>query len=84
MEQLYCNFNKVAMKLNKKHRDMHEANAVEWDKLIEASNLTFELYPVQRTMGKARKHYPCGHHVNFASRVCHEKQRKELLQKGLI
>jgi len=72
------------MKLNKKHRDMHEANAVEWDDRVEASDLTFELHPIQRTEGKARKQYPCGHHVNFISRPCHELERTEMIEKGLI
>jgi|TARA_R110002110_G_scaffold414712_1_gene645655 hypothetical protein len=70
------------MKLNKKHKAMREKKALQWDN--RTSNLSFKLHPLNRKEGIMRSYYPCGHHINFPSRECHEDNREELLGHGLI
>jgi hypothetical protein len=70
------------MKINRKHKAMHEKKALEWDK--KTSNLSFKLHPLNRKEGIARTYYPCGHHINFPSAECHKEGREELIKQGLI
>lgn len=67
---------------NRHTKALHEKQAVEWDKKTES--LSFKLHPLNRREGELRSHFPCGHHINFPSRPCHEKQRDEMLKKDLI
>ena len=61
---------------------MREKKALEWDK--STTTLSFKLHPLNRKEGIMRSYYPCGHHINFPSRECHEDNREELLGHGLI
>ena len=70
------------MKINRKHKAMHEKKALEWDK--KTSNLSFKLHPLNRKEGITRSYYPCGHHINFPSAECHKEGREELIKQGLI
>ena len=69
-------------KKNRKTKALHEKQAVEWDS--KTQDLSFQLHPVSRGEGQLLSHFPCGHHITFPSRPCHEKQRDEMLEKGLI
>jgi len=69
-------------KKNRKTKALHEKQAVEWDKKTES--LSFKLHPLNRREGQLRSYFPCGHHITFPSRPCHEKQRDEMLKRDLI
>jgi hypothetical protein len=70
------------MKINRKHKAMREKKASQWDK--DTTKLSFKLHPLNRKEGIMRSYYPCGHHINFPSRECHEDNREELIKQGLI
>ena len=70
------------MKLNAKHKKMRENKALAWDE--QTKDLSFVLHPTIRKSGQLREHYLCGHHINFPSRDCHESERAEMIEKGLV
>ena len=67
---------------NRHTKALHEKKAIEWDN--KTKDLSFKLHPLKRAEGQLRSYYPCGHHIHFASRPCHEKQQDEMLKKKLI
>ena len=69
-------------KKNRKTLRLHEEQANEWDN--KTRDLSFQLHPLNRVKGQLRSYFPCGHHITFPSKVCHEDERAELLEKGLL
>jgi hypothetical protein len=69
-------------KKNRKTRALHEGKAVEWDAKTE--DLSFKLHPLNRTEGRVRSYFPCGHSIRFPTRDCHKKERQEMQDKDLI